>query len=358
MTAVGRDAPGRTRPTILGDTVVLAATTIETPSYESWSGRVTEITGSADQGFVFHQPVLLSETLERLLVHPGGVYLDATAGEGGHTSALLQASTPGGRVLGIDRDPRSLARAAVRLERFGESFIPLQGNYSQMVAMANDQGIDRVDGILMDLGLSSRQLDTPGYGFSFRTDEPLDMRYDPNGPLSADDIVNAYSEEDLANVIFRYGEEPRSRRISRAIVRNRPINSTGQLASLVVAAMGPRLRKGNRVHPATRTFQALRIEVNDELASVETGLAAAIDLLAPSGRLAVISYHSLEDRIVKTAFQRESTACICPPGLPVCVCQHEPTLNLVNRRIIRPSSEEVAGNPRSRSARMRVAERR
>ena len=260
--------------------------------------------------------------------------------------------------MGIDRDPRSLATAAARLERFGESFIPLQGNYSQMVAMANDQGIDRVDGILMDLGLSSRQLDTPGYGFSFQTDEPLDMRYDPNGPLSADDIVNAYSEEDLANVIFRYGEEPRSRRIARAIVRNRPINSTGQLASLVAAALGPGSRKGHRVHPATRTFHALRIVVNDELASVETGLAAAIDLLAPFGRLAVISYHSLEDRIVKTAFQRESTGCICPPEIPVCICEHEPVLNLVNRRIIKPSSEEVAGNPRSRSARMRVAERR
>ena len=318
---------------------------------------MTELTGPAGQGSVFHLPVLLSETLERLLVHPGGIYLDATTGEGGHTSALLEASAPGGRVLGIDRDPRSLARAAIRLERFGDSFIPAQGNYSQMAAMANQLGFDRVDGILLDLGVSSRQLNTPGYGFSFQTDEPLDMRYDPNGPLSADDIVNAYSEEELANVIFRYGEEPRSRRVSRAIVRNRPVNSTGQLASLVAAVLRSGQRNGNRAHPATRTFQALRIETNDELGSVETGLTEAIDLLPPSGRLAVISYHSLEDRIVKTAFQRESTDCICPPGLPVCVCEHEPALHLVNRRIIRPSSEEVAANPRSRSARMRVAER-
>ena len=244
------------------------------------------------------------------------------------------------------------------MELFGDRFIPIQGNYSQMVAMANQHGFDRVDGILMDLGLSSRQLDVPGYGFSFQTDEPLDMRFDPNGPLSADDVVNNYSEEDLANVIFEYGEEPRSRRIARAIVSNRPVNSTGQLVSLVASAMGPAPRQGRRVHPATRTFQALRIEVNDELTNVGAGLSAAIELLAPSGRLAVISYHSLEDRIVKTFLQRESSGCICPPGFPVCVCEHEPTLNLVNRRIIKPTPEEIAGNQRSRSARMRVAERR
>ena len=338
--------------------MVLAVSTIEKLVYEPWGGSVTEFTGPVDQGSAFHQPVLLSETVERLLVHPGGYYLDATMGEGGHTSALLEAAAPGGRVLGIDRDPRSLARAAIHLERFGESFVSAQGNYSQMAAMANQHGFHRVDGILMDLGLSSRQLDTPGYGFSFQTDEPLDMRFDPDGPLSADDVVNGYSEEDLANVIFQHGEEPRSRRIARAIVRNRPIESTGQLAALVAGALGPGSRKGHRVHPATRTFQAIRIEVNDELASVESGLAAAIELLSPSGRLAVISYHSLEDRIVKTVLQRESTGCICPPEVLICRCGHEQTLSLVNRRIIRPSSEEVAANPRSRSARMRVAERR
>ncbi|MEC9280304.1 MAG: 16S rRNA (cytosine(1402)-N(4))-methyltransferase RsmH, partial [Chloroflexota bacterium] len=278
--------------------------------------------------------------------------------EGGHSSGLLQLSTPEGRVLGIDRDPRSFDRAADRLERFGDRFTPLQGSYTQMVAIANQHGFDRVDGVLMDLGLSSRQLDTPGYGFSFQTDEPLDMRFDPNGPLSADDVVNNYSEEDLANVIFEYGEEPRSRRIARAIVRNRPVNSTGQLAFLVASAMGPSPRQGRRVHPATRTFQALRIEVNDELTNVKAGLSAAIELLAPSGRLAVISYHSLEDRIVKTFLHRESAMCICPPGFPVCVCEHVPTVNLVNRRVIKPTREEVTGNPRSRSARMRVAERR
>jgi len=338
--------------------VVLAVSTIEKPFDGLWSGGVTQSTGPVDQNQGFHLPVLLAETLERLLVHPGGIYLDATLGEGGHSSGLLQLSTPEGRVLGIDRDPRSFARAADRLERFGDRFIPLQGSYTQMVAMANQHGFDRVDGVLMDLGLSSRQLDTPGYGFSFQTDEPLDMRFDPNGPLSADDVVNNYSEEDLANVIFEYGEEPRSRRIARAIVRNRPVNSTGQLASLVASAIGPSPRQGRRVHPATRTFQALRIEVNDELTNVEAGLSAAIELLAPSGRLAVISYHSLEDRIVKTFLQRESSMCICPPGFPVCVCEHEPTVNLVNRRVIKPTPEEVTGNPRSRSARMRVAERR
>ena len=335
--------------------MVLAVSTIEKLFSGPWSDGVTQPVG---QSPAYHQPVLLSETLERLLVRPGGIYLDATMGEGGHTSALLQASDPDGRVLGIDRDFRSLARAADRLERFGSRFMPIQGNYTQMVAMANQQGLDEVDGILMDLGLSSRQLDTPGYGFSFQTDETLDMRFDPNGPLSADDVVNEYSEEDLANVIFQYGEELRSRRIARAIVRNRPVNSTGQLASLVASVLGTGSRTGRRVHPATRTFQALRIEVNDELNSVEAGLSAAVELLAPFGRLAVISYHSLEDRIVKTFLQRESTDCVCPPRFPVCVCEHEGTLNLINRRIIRPSPEEVTGNPRSRSARMRVAELR
>ena len=200
--------------------MVFAVSTIEKPFDGHWSGGVTQSTGPVDQNQGFHLPVLLAETLERLLVHPGGIYLDATLGEGGHSSGLLQLSTPEGRVLGIDRDPRSFARAADRLERFGDRFIPLQGSYTQMVAMANQHGFDRVDGVLMDLGLSSRQLDTPGYGFSFQTDEPLDMRFDPNGPLSADDVVNNYSEEDLANVIFEYGEEPRSRRIARTFLRH------------------------------------------------------------------------------------------------------------------------------------------
>jgi len=342
-------------PTILGDTVVLAASTIERPVYESWSGSVTELTGSADQGSVFHQPVLASETLERLLAHPGGVYLDATVGEGGHTSALLQASTPGGRVLGIDRDPRSLATAAPRLERFGESFIPLQGNYSQMVAMANDQGIDRVDGILMDLGLSSRQLDTPGYGFSFQTDEPLDMRYDPNGDLTAEEIVNTYDERDLGGLIRRYGEESRGMSIARALIKERPVETTGQLASIIGRVLGR--RPGQRANPATKTFQALRIAVNDELTNVEQCLDAAVGLLAEGGRLAVISYHSLEARIVKSFFNREAATCVCPPGLPVCVCGQTPRIKIINRRVIKPSNDEVQSNPRSRSAKLRVVQR-
>ena len=305
---------------------------------------------------IFHRPVLLSETLHQLMVQPGGVYADATVGEGGHASAILQASSPGGRVLGIDRDPRSLAIAAQRLEEFGDRFVFTQGNFADLLALAQNNGVDQVDGVLLDLGLSSRHLQARGYGFSFQVDEPLDMRYDPNESLTADRIVNTYPERELAQLLFQYGEEPRARLVARAIVRNRPLASTGRLAELVAATLGR--GRTRRIHPATRTFQALRIAVNDELSNIQAGLVEAIQLLAPAARLVAISYHSLEDRIVKTFLAREASDCICPPGLPVCVCGHQPTIRIVNRKIIRPSPEEVASNPRSRSARMRVAERR
>ncbi|CAI8051895.1 Ribosomal RNA small subunit methyltransferase H [Geodia barretti] len=213
----------------------------------------------------------------------------------------------------------------------------------------------RADGVLLDLGISSRQVDGSGFGFSFQQDEPLDMRFNPEADIpTAADIVNTWSREGLVAVLREYGEEPRAGAIASAIVRQRPISSTVQLASVVAGAAG---RQTSRTHPATRTFQALRIAVNDELNTLTTGLQAAVDLLAPSGRLAVISYHSLEDRRVKTFLAREAAQCICPPRLPVCVCQHQPRVSLVNRRIIRPSAGEIAENPRSRSARMRVAQR-
>jgi 16S rRNA (cytosine1402-N4)-methyltransferase len=304
----------------------------------------------------FHQPVLLRETVEQLVVRPGGVYVDATVGEGGHAGAVLRASAPNGVVLGIDWDPRSLAYTRQRLAEHGERFIGIQGNYADMVELSRSVGIDQVNGILLDLGFSSRQVEGEGYGFSFQKDEPLDMRYDPVGQfLTAAQIVNNYSEEQLARVFFEYGEEPRARVIARHIVQRRPINTTRELADLVSRIVRP--RRSQRIHPATRVFQALRIAVNNELSNVQAGLEAAIQLLVTGGRLVVISYHSLEDRLVKNRLAREAATCVCPPELPVCVCQHQATVRLVQRRIIRPGTAEVAQNPRSRSARMRVAER-
>jgi 16S rRNA (cytosine1402-N4)-methyltransferase len=304
----------------------------------------------------FHQPVLLRETVEQLVVRPGGVYVDATVGEGGHAGAVLRASAPNGVVLGIDWDPRSLAYTRQRLAEHGERFIGIQGNYADMVELSRSVGIDQVNGILLDLGFSSRQVEGEGYGFSFQKDEPLDMRYDPVGQfLTAAQIVNNYSEEQLARVFFEYGEEPRARVIARHIVQRRPINTTRELADLVSRIVRP--RRSQRIHPATRVFQALRIAVNNELSNVQAGLEAAIQLLVTGGRLVVISYHSLEDRLVKNRLAGEAATCVCPPELPVCVCQHQATVRLVQRRIIRPGAEEVAQNPRGRSARMRVAER-
>jgi 16S rRNA (cytosine1402-N4)-methyltransferase len=304
----------------------------------------------------FHQPVLLRETVEQLVVRPGGVYIDATVGEGGHAGGVLRASAPKGVVLGIDRDPRSLVYTRQHLAEHGQRFIGIQGNYADMVGLVRSVGIAQVNGVLLDLGFSSRQVEGEGYGFSFQKDEPLDMRYDPAGQsLTAAQIVNNYSAEQLARVFFEYGEEPRARAIARNIIQRRPVNTTRELSELVSRVVRP--KRGQRIHPATRVFQALRIAVNDELSNIQAGLEGAIQLLVAGGRLVVISYHSLEDRLVKDTLAREAGSCVCPPELPVCVCQHQPTLRLVQRRIIRPGAEEVAQNPRSRSARMRVAER-
>ena len=302
-----------------------------------------------------HQPVLLAEAVEQLLVRPGGTYLDATAGEGGHASSILEVSSPSGTLLGIDLDPRALARAKRTLGRFGRRTILVQGNYSDMESLSQDNGVEGVDGVLMDLGFSSFQIQDPDYGLSFTSDEPLDMRYDPAAGLTAARVVNTYSEEDLTRLIYRYGQEPRARTIARRIVRGRPVESAARLAGLLAEALGR--RRGRKIHPATRTFQALRIEVNNELGNLAEGLAAATRLLAPAGRLVVISYHSLEDRAVKAFLARESARCVCPREIPVCVCGQQPTLELVRRRVIRPSAQEVQQNPRSRSAKMRVAQR-
>jgi 16S rRNA (cytosine1402-N4)-methyltransferase len=261
--------------------------------------------------------------------------------------------------LGIDRDPRSLARAERRLSQFGDRFIPVQGTYADLGQLAQEADIAQVDGVLLDLGLSSWQLEGSGAGFSFQRDEPLDMRFDPKGTgPDAAELVNTLSEDELGNLLFQYGEEPRARTIARALVQARqgnPIRTTGQLVKLMEAIPG--LRRGRRTHPATRTFQALRIAVNDELTNLEAGIKAAIELLKTKGRLVVISYHSLEDRLVKQSLAYQAASCVCPAEIPVCVCNHQATVRIINRRIIRPAPAEVAANPRSRSARMRVAEK-
>jgi 16S rRNA (cytosine1402-N4)-methyltransferase len=306
------------------------------------------------EGCFTHRPVLLQETVQYLAVRPGGVYIDCTIGEGGHALAILQAATPGGRVLGIDQDSNSLELARWRLQRHQSSLTLVQGNYSRVRELADNLGYSLPDGILMDLGLSSLQLESPGRGFSFQREDPLDMRYDPEGPVTAGDMVNRYSFDELNRIIFSYGEEPKARSVARAIIERRPIETTLELAELVARVYGGR-RKG-RTHPATRTFQALRIAVNGELDNLVAGLGQAISLLKSGGVLVVISYHSLEDRIVKNTLVREARGCICPPRIPICTCGHTPSVKLLSRKIVTPSPEEVAENPRSRSARMRVAQ--
>ncbi len=305
-----------------------------------------------DSGF-HHSPVLVTETLEWLAVGPGSVYVDGTVGEAGHSEAILEASGPDGSVLGIDRDPRSVEAARRRLASFGDRARIFHGNYAEMSDLARQVGIEGIDGVLLDLGFSSRQVEASGYGFSFQRDEPLDMRYDTVGSTAAD-LLNHSDERDLADVIYRYGEERRSRAVARAIVAARPVTTTGALAAVVARALGG--RRGSR-HPATRTFQALRIAVNQELVHLETGLDAAPGLLKSGGRLVVISYHSLEDRLVKGWMDQAAARCICPPELPVCVCNHEPSVRFVRRRVVRPSALETDNNPRSRSARLRAVER-
>ncbi len=300
-----------------------------------------------------HVPVLYEETLTGLQVRPGGVYVDATLGAAGHALGILRASAPDGRLLGLDADPEAVAFARQVLQPFGERLTLRTANFRRLAAVARSAGFDRVDGVLLDLGLSSRQLAAAERGFAFQREGPLDMRLDPRRGTTAADLVNDLPEADLADLIRRYGEERHARRIARAIVAARPLTTTAELAQVVARAVG---RRG-RIHPATRTFQALRIAVNDELGALAEALPQALDLLAGGGRLAVIAFHSLEDRLVKRFFRQESRDCICPPEAPVCTCGHRAGLRIVTRKPIRPTPEEVARNPRSRSARLRIAER-
>jgi 16S rRNA (cytosine1402-N4)-methyltransferase len=300
-----------------------------------------------------HTPVLLSEALRALAVQPGGRYIDCTLGAGGHAASILDHSSPGGQLLGIDADPAAIETARERLQHYKESVLFVNDNFVNLKNICAKYDFFPVHGILFDLGLSSLQLNGGGRGFSFQVDAPLDMRFSPTQKTTAADIVNNMPEVRLAHIIKTYGEENRSLHIARTIVRNRPVDTTRQLAALVESAIG----RSGRLHPATRTFQALRIAVNDELEHLEAALQQAVDLLGYDGRLVVISYHSLEDRIVKQFMQRESHGCICPPQTPVCICGHAPRLKLVNKKVVTPSPAETEHNPRSRSAKLRAARR-
>jgi 16S rRNA (cytosine1402-N4)-methyltransferase len=305
-----------------------------------------------------HKPVMLEQALELLNVRPGLDYVDATAGAGGHLSEIVQRTKGQGTVFGIDRDLHSLDRLRTT---FGESVRLIHSNYDQIDSVLNDLNVGTISGgILADLGVSSMQLDNPERGFSFLQEGPLDMRMDPTARITAEKLVNTMSEKDLADIIYKYGEERHSRQIARRIAESRPIKTTRELAEIVSRSVRrPQNRGRNRdtSHPATRTFQALRIAVNDELASLERFLRSSIRILEPGARLVVITFHSLEDRIVKQIFRDAAASCICPPRQPVCTCDSRPELLIITRKPAIPDEQEVLANPRSRSAKLRAGEK-
>lgn len=305
-----------------------------------------------------HVTVLLHEAVDALQPRSGGVYLDGTFGGGGHSRELLSRVDGAATLYVIDADPHAIARAdQLRETHIGHNIVPIHDNFRNLASITSEYGLPPLDGMLFDLGLSSFQLDQAERGFAFRFEGPLDMRFDPTQGMSAADLVNTASVEELADIFWRFGEERQSRQIARTIVTRRsqsPFMTTVDLAAVIEQATGG--RRGKSIHPATRAFQALRIAVNEELSALQDVLSAAVDMLAPEGRLAVISFHSLEDRIVKQFVAQESATCICPPDLPICVCHHSPKLKRIGKPI-KPSAQEQASNSRSRSAIMRVAER-
>jgi 16S rRNA (cytosine1402-N4)-methyltransferase len=309
---------------------------------------------------VGHQPVMLDEVLGTLAPQPGSLQIDATVGGGGHTERILEAANPDGRVLGLDADEAAVERVGRRLARFGDRLVLRQANFRELREVAPAAGFGAVDGMLFDLGLSSFQLADTDRGFGFRAGGPLDMRFDSTWGVPAAELIATLTADELAALFRRYGEEPAAWRIAKAIVAARaatPVSSAEELAALIEREMPGNPRQRRRTHPATRVFQALRIAVNGELEALEAGLAAGVDLLRPGGRLVVLSYHSLEDRIVKQFLNAERRGCICPPQAPVCVCGHSPRLRLVTRPSLTPTDAEIDANPRARSARLRAAER-
>ena len=304
-----------------------------------------------------HVSVLLNECIEALNIKPDGVYVDGTLGLGGHSSEIAKRLTTG-LLIGIDRDETAIERAGARLAPFGERVKLVHGNFSDVASILDRLGIDAVDGMLFDLGVSSPQLDEAHRGFSYMQDAPLDMRMDGSASLSAHDVVNTWPEERLRRILYDYGEERYAPRIAAAIVRarqERPIETTLELVEIIRSAM-PAAALREKQHPAKRSFQAIRIAVNDELGAVQTMMDTAPDKLRPGGRLAVISFHSLEDRIVKNGIRRREDGCTCPRDFPVCTCGFVRTLKSVSRKPILPSPEEQAANPRARSAKLRIAE--
>ncbi|TMB63550.1 MAG: 16S rRNA (cytosine(1402)-N(4))-methyltransferase RsmH [Chloroflexi bacterium] len=313
--------------------------------------------GSSDERGRLHEPVLLAEVLAQLDPREDGRFLDGTVGAGGHAEAILERTAPTGRVLGLDVDPQALDEARRVLARFGDRVTLVRANFALCDVVARENGLDQVDGVLLDLGLSSIQLADAQRGFSFRAEGPLDMRADPDLRVTAGDIVNSWEGRELRRVFAEYGEEPEAGQIAAAIVRRRarePFMTADDLGRFV---HGVKKQRSRSVDAATRVFQSLRIAVNGELDNLQRGLDAALRILHPGGRLAVISFHSLEDRLVKQFFLRESRDCICPPHLPTCVCGHRAGLRVVTRRPLRADSAEAARNPRARSAVLRVVEK-
>ena len=305
-----------------------------------------------------HKSVLLRECIRYLDVDPAGTYVDGTLGLGGHSEAIAKELS-GGRLIGIDRDERALEYARARLAPFGDRVTLVKGNFGDIGAILDGLGIDKVSGMLFDLGVSSPQLDDAGRGFSYMQDAPLDMRMDERSPLTAREVLNTWSEAELRSIFWRYGEERYAGRIAEAVAAAReqaPIETTGQFVEIIKRTM-PAAALREKQHPAKRCFQAVRIAVNDEMGELERMLAAAPDRLEKGGRLLVISFHSLEDRMVKEAIRKRENGCTCPPDFPVCTCGFVKTLKSVTRKPVSPDMEELAANPRARSARLRIAER-
>ncbi len=308
---------------------------------------------------LYHLPVLLEEAVDSLNCRPGGIYVDGTLGGGGHAAEIIKKIMPGGRLVGIDADPEALREAGSRLEPYGSSVMLHKGNFGKIASILAGFGIKRVNGILLDLGVSSHQLETAGRGFSFARDARLDMRLDQSEGRTAFDLVNGLDPEELERIFREFGEERMARRIAAAIARSReesPIRTTGELADIIAGAVPAAARRG-KIHPATRSFQALRIAVNDELGNLEKGLLDGFELLETGGRFSVISFHSLEDRMVKDYFRSWEKGCTCPPDFPFCTCGKQGRARLITRKAVKAGPAEIAANPRARSARLRTVER-